>query len=81
MVADALLLATEWDEYRSFDWRVIGIAMRRSLVNDGQTGLDGALLFTLGFAYVDIGRMSAAFGHVNDFLDLPGTVEAHTVAG
>jgi hypothetical protein len=80
MVADALVLATKWVECRSFDRRVIRNAMRDTLVIHGHSALDGALLFTLEFAYAGIDRMSTASAHVNDFLDLPGTVEAHTVA-
>jgi hypothetical protein len=78
MVADALVLATEWGG--SFDWRVIRNMRHGTLVIGGLPALDGALVFTIGFAYVDIGRISALFAHGNNFLDLPGTVEAHTVA-
>jgi hypothetical protein len=72
MVADALVLAAEWGERRSFDWWVVRNAMRATLVIDGRNGL--------GFAYVDNSHMSALFAHGNTFLDLLGTGEAHTVA-
>jgi hypothetical protein len=80
MVANALVIATQWGEYRLFDWWVIRNAMPGSLVMDRHNALHGAVLFTLGFAYVNIGRISAVFAQVNDFLDLPNTVEAHTAA-
>ena len=80
MVASALVLTTQWGEHRLFDWWVIQNAMPGSPVMDRHNALHGALLFTLGFAYVHIGRMSAAFGQVNNFLDRPGTVEAHAAA-
>jgi len=80
MVAEALVLTTQWGEHRLFDWRVTRNAMPGSLVMDRHNALGGVLLFTLGFAYVHIGRMSAAFGQVNNVLDRPGTVEAHAAA-
>jgi len=79
--ADALLLATEWCEYRSIDWRAIRDAMRGTLVIDGRNALDGALLSSLGFAYVGIGRTPVASVHMNDyFLDQVQAGEPLSVA-
>ena len=79
--ADALLLATEWCEYRSIDWVAIREAMRGTLVIDGRNTLDGALLSSLGFAYVGVGRPPAASVHVHDhMLDQVHAAGAH-VAG
>jgi hypothetical protein len=80
MVANARVLTTQWGEHRLFDWWVIRNAVPGTLMMDGHNALHGALLFTPGYAYVNIGRMSAAFAHGSDILDLPGTVEAHTVS-
>jgi hypothetical protein len=81
MVANALAPARERGDCRSFDWWVIRNAMGGTLqVRDGHSGLDGTHLFTLGFANMNIVRFLATFDHVNDVLDLPGSVEAHTVA-
>jgi UDPglucose 6-dehydrogenase len=66
--ADAVLLATEWCEYRSLDWRAIRNAMRGTLVVDGRNALDGALLSSLGFSYVGVGRPLATSAYVNDCL-------------
>ena len=80
LVTDALLLGTERDDYQSFDWRVIRATVCGILAIDGHPALGGVLLFTLRATYVGIGRMSAAFAHLNDFLDLPGTAEGPAVA-
>jgi UDPglucose 6-dehydrogenase len=66
--ADALLLATEWLEYRSLDWQAIRSAMRGTLVVDGRNALDGALLSSLGFDYVGIGRTLSDSVHMNGYV-------------
>ena len=54
--ADALLLLTEWEEFRRLDWkRVYGI-MARPLVIDGRNLLDPAEMKALGFEYHSFGR-------------------------
>jgi UDPglucose 6-dehydrogenase len=79
--ADALLLATEWREYRLLDWREIRAAMRGTLVIDGRNALDGDLLSSLGFAYVGVGRPRAVSIHVNGHsLDYAAAFETHAVA-
>jgi UDPglucose 6-dehydrogenase len=65
--AHALLVATEWREYRSLDWRAIRDLMRGTLVIDGRNVLDGALLSSLGFAYAGVGRPPAAAAHLNGY--------------
>ncbi len=80
MVVDALLPATEWDEYRLLARRAIRNAIRGTLVVDGRNALDLALLSSPGFVYVRIGRASATSAQLNDVLDSAGTVEAHAVA-
>ena len=54
--ADALLLATEWSEYRSLDWRRIQSLMRGNVIIDGRNFLDGPGLIELGFVYHGVGR-------------------------
>ena len=54
--ADAVVLVTEWPEYRALDWAAIAGTVRRRLVVDGRNCLDGAALSRLGFAYVSVGR-------------------------
>ncbi|MGN0068788.1 MAG: UDP-glucose dehydrogenase family protein [Prevotella sp.] len=54
--ADALLLLTEWKEFRLSSWDVIAKAMKRQLVIDGRNIFDPAELEEAGFEYHCIGR-------------------------
>ena len=54
--ADALLILTEWDEFRHLDWQRIRDTMLRPLVLDGRNLLSPAHLKSLGFEYHSVGR-------------------------
>lgn len=54
--ADALLLHTEWKQFRMPSWGVIKKAMKAPLVIDGRNIYDAEELKKLGFAYLSIGR-------------------------
>ena len=54
--ADALLLITEWKEFRLPSWEVLGKAMNRRLVIDGRNIFDEAELDEAGFEYHCIGK-------------------------
>ncbi len=54
--ADALLLLTEWKEFRLPSWQVVKKSMRRSLVIDGRNIFDSDELHELGFEYFGIGK-------------------------
>ena len=54
--ADALLLLTEWKEFRLPTWGVIKKAMKRPLVIDGRNIFDVEELLEYGFEYHCIGR-------------------------
>lgn len=54
--ADALLLLTEWKEFRLPTWGVIRKAMRRTLVIDGRNIFDSEELEENGFEYHCIGK-------------------------
>jgi len=54
--ADALLLLTEWDEFRVLDWERIRDTMARPLVLDGRNLLSPAHMKSLGFEYHSVGR-------------------------
>ncbi len=49
---DALVLVTEWQEYRELDWEALGAKMRSRIVLDGRNALDRARLARFGFRYV-----------------------------
>ena len=54
--ADALVLMTEWPEFRSPDWDDIHKRMKTRIVFDGRNIFEPALLRARGFDYVGIGR-------------------------
>jgi UDPglucose 6-dehydrogenase len=54
--ADALVLVTEWNEFRSPDFDAIGASMRRKVLFDGRNIWNPAELRAKGFAYRCIGR-------------------------
>ncbi len=56
--ADALLIATEWEEFRSLNWQRVRDSMLRPLVMDGRNLLDAAKMTALGFEYHSIGRQN-----------------------
>ena len=54
--AEALLILTEWPEFRALDWKRIHGLMMRPLVLDGRNLLDPAKMADLGFEYYSFGR-------------------------
>jgi len=54
--AEALLIATEWDEFRRLDWDRIRDAMARPLIVDGRNLLSPREMKDRGFEYRSFGR-------------------------
>src|SRR5437588_1477903 len=54
--ADALLLVTEWDEFRTLDMERVKRLMRRPVVVDGRNLYDPKTMRELGFVYRGVGR-------------------------
>ena len=54
--AEALLIATEWDEFRKLDWDRIRDAMARPLIVDGRNLLSPREMKDRGFEYRSFGR-------------------------
>jgi UDPglucose 6-dehydrogenase len=54
--AEAIIIATEWEEFRRLDWRRIKDAMTRPLILDGRNLLSAETLRALGFEYYGMGR-------------------------
>jgi UDPglucose 6-dehydrogenase len=54
--SEALLIATEWDEFRNLDWERIRDAMARPLILDGRNLLSPQDMKSLGFEYQSFGR-------------------------
>jgi UDPglucose 6-dehydrogenase len=54
--ADALVVVTEWPEFRELDFAALRELMRTPTVVDGRNFLSGPAITRLGFDYVAIGR-------------------------
>jgi UDPglucose 6-dehydrogenase len=54
---EALILATEWTEFRQLDWGNIRQAMIHPYIFDGRNFLDAMQLRSLGFRYEGMGRL------------------------
>jgi UDPglucose 6-dehydrogenase len=53
--AEALVIATEWEEFRHLDWKRIKEAMTRPLILDGRNLLSAQALRAIGFEYYGVG--------------------------
>ncbi len=62
--ADAILIVTEWDEFRTIDWQRLASVVERRLIIDGRNLFNTPDVTAHGFQYISIGR-------------LPGTPEPH----
>src|ERR1700693_737658 len=54
--ADALVVVTEWNEFRDLDMARLKKSMKQAVVIDGRNIYDPALMRGLGFTYRGIGR-------------------------
>lgn len=58
--AEALILVTEWKQYRQPDFNEIQQRLKQPLILDGRNQYDPAWLQEQGFCYLGVGRSSAA---------------------
>ncbi len=56
--ADAVVLVTEWPEFKQLDWAAAAQRMRGRLVIDGRNALDADAARAAGFSFEGIGRAS-----------------------
>lgn len=54
--ADAVILATEWNEFKQLDFKRIRQSVRTPVIMDGRNLWDGNLLRSLGFSYYGVGQ-------------------------
>jgi len=54
--SDALVLITEWEEFKSLDLPRIKQLLRQPVVIDGRNVFDPANMRALGFSYIGVGR-------------------------
>jgi UDPglucose 6-dehydrogenase len=57
--ADAVVIVTEWDEFRRIDWNRLKGLVGRPLIIDGRNMATPQEMASFGFRYVSIGRPSA----------------------
>jgi len=57
--ADAVLLLTEWEEFKKVDWNRLATLVERPLIIDGRNGLSREDVVASGFHYIGIGGISA----------------------
>jgi UDPglucose 6-dehydrogenase len=58
--ADALMIATEWKEFRSPDFDRLKSLLSQPVIFDGRNLYDPAILARFGFSYYAIGRGKTA---------------------
>ncbi len=58
--ADALVLVTEWSEFRELDMPLLASLMKQPIMVDGRNLLDPEKMSQAGFTYEGIGRSSAS---------------------
>ena len=63
--ADALVLVTEWNEFKNLDLERIRGVMRRPIIVDGRNIYDPEAVSGLGFQYAGIGRGYGGHGTEN----------------
>lgn len=54
--ADALIVLTEWPEFRQLDWNALGGVVGRRVVVDSRNLLDPDVLRRAGFSWIGVGR-------------------------
>jgi len=54
--ADALIIATEWSEFRTPDFETIGSKLKTKAIFDGRNLFDVKQMNDLGYHYVSVGR-------------------------
>jgi UDPglucose 6-dehydrogenase len=57
--ADAMLLATEWNEYKNLDFAMVRKLMRGNKVIDGRNLFDPDMVVSNGLDYIGVGRQRA----------------------
>lgn len=55
--SDCVIIATDWDEFLSLDWKLVKDKMRGSILLDGRNCLDIKKISELGFTYIGLGRV------------------------
>ena len=54
--ADAIVIVTEWDEFRQMDWRRLLSTVEHALIIDGRNMFSPEEVSRRGFRYISVGR-------------------------
>lgn len=54
--SDCVVILTEWEEFKTLDWKKIKKLLRQPVIVDGRNLLDPAQMKALGFRYISVGR-------------------------
>lgn len=57
--AEAIVIVTEWDEFRNLDWARLRTVVERPLIVDGRNMFEPAEVTARGFQYISVGRLPA----------------------
>jgi UDPglucose 6-dehydrogenase len=57
--ADALVIITDWDEFKAPDWDKVKSLLNSPIIIDGRNMYPPAAMITHGFTYISVGRGSA----------------------
>jgi UDPglucose 6-dehydrogenase len=82
--ADAVVLVTEWQEFRELDWAEVASAMRGDVIIDGRNALDADAIRAAGLRYDGVGRRLGVEGAepaIDDVLADPGAARASSASG
>jgi UDPglucose 6-dehydrogenase len=78
--AEAILIVTEWEEFRQIDWHRLRTVVDRPLILDGRNTLDATELTGHGFHYISIGRPAVmSESGAPEAADMPATTTVETV--
>jgi len=54
--ADALIILTDWDEFREPNWDKVSSLLKNPIIIDGRNMFDPAAMAAKGFVYHSVGR-------------------------
>ena len=69
--ADAIVIATEWPDFRDLDWAVLRDAAAQPLIVDGRRLLDPGAMRTLGFRYEAVGSKDSSPDAISEPVNRP----------
>jgi UDPglucose 6-dehydrogenase len=79
--ADAILIVTEWDEFRCVDWARLRRVVERPLIIDGRNMLNAKDMSSRGFEYIGVGQPPVtSVNNIATVEDAAPTLETETFA-